>query len=159
VIRTARKLLGIQGFGIAASLGALVALGCGGEKTESPAPETTPAAPAEQSAAKPGQGELWSSTLPDNFPEDIPRYPGASVVKSHSTPESGMKVTFTTPDDPGKVAAYYNDNFVAQGWSAQRVDAPDGTLVLADKGTRSATAGIMAGEGGTNIDLLVVEMR
>lgn len=159
MIGKAHKLLGgIHGVGIAVSIGALVALGCGGEKTEAPAPET-PAAPAEQPAAAPGQGELWSSTLPDNFPEDIPRYPGASVVKSHSTPESGMKVMFTTPDDPGKVAAYYNDNFVAQGWSAQRVDAPDGTLVLADKGTRSATAGIMTGEGGTKIDLLVVEMR
>ena len=66
---------------------------------------------------------------------------------------------FSTPDDAAKVASFYSDNFVAQGWSSQRVDAPDGTLVMADKGSRSATVGISAGEATTKMDLLVVEMR
>ena len=149
-----RHLLGI------ALAGALVALGCGGEKTETPAAATTPGAPAEPAPLRtPGPGRAGRRTLPDELPGGHPALPRREVVKAHSTPETGIEVSFSTPDDPAKVAAYYNDKFVAQGWSTQRVDAPDGTLVFADKGARSATVGIAPAKARPQIDLLVVEMR
>lgn len=161
MIRSARRLQnGFFAIGTLVSVGALVALGCGEKKSEAPAPETpaAPAAPA-QPAPSAAAGQLWMNTLPANFPEDVPQYPGATVVKAQATPDSGIKVSFSTPDDAAKVASYYSDNFAAQGWSSQRVDAPDGSLVFADKGARSATVGIGAGEGTTKIDLMVLEMR
>ena len=89
----------------------------------------------------------------------MPRYPGAEVVKSRPASEAGWSVAFSTSDDPAKVAAYFADAFAAQGWSTQRVDAPEGIMVFADKGDRSATYGVGTVEGKTRIDLLVIEMR
>ena len=80
-------------------------------------------------------------------------------MKANSTPGSGIKAAFSTTDDVGKVAAFFNDSLAAQGWTTQRVDGPDGTLVFADKGARSATVGVATAEGKTTIDLLVIEMR
>ena len=65
------------------------------------------------------------------------QHPGATVVKAQKTADQGIKVSFSTPDDAAKVTSYFSDNFAAQGWSSQRIDAPDGTLVVADKGARS----------------------
>jgi len=161
VIGTAGSLRGrVLAIGSLVTLGALVALGCGGEKQEAPpAPAPAPDVTAEQPTEPKAADQVWLNSLPEDFPADVPRYPSADVVKALSTPESGLKATFSTSDEPGKVAAYFNDNLAAQGWSTQRVDAADGILVLGDKGGRSATVGISAGEGKTKIELFVVEMR
>jgi hypothetical protein len=137
---------------------AALALGCGGEeKTQTaPAPDTQaqPAAPQPEAAA-----EAWQSTLPADFPPDLPQYPGATVTKARSTPGTGLAVAWQTGDEPAKVASWYADSLAAQGWATQRTEAPDGVMVFADKGERSATFGVTTAEGKTQIDLLVVEMR
>ena len=158
---TTRKLHGgILAIGCGLALGALLALGCGGEKQETPpAPAPAPAPMAEQPTEPKAADDVWLNSLPEDFPADVPSYPSAEVEKAQSTPTAGLKALFRTADDPAKVAAYYSDNFAAQGWSTQRMDAPDGIMVLADKGGRSATAGITTSEGKTRIELLVVEMR
>jgi len=154
---TLRKL------GILVALGSSLALACGGEKSETPKAE--PAAPAAPSAAAPAAPptktipDAWISELPANFPDDLPQYPGAEVVKARPTFEEGIVVGFSTPDDPNKVASYFADAFAAKGWSTNRVDAPEGTMIFADKGERSATYSVANVDGKTQIDLLVVEMR
>jgi len=159
VFSTSRSLRSrILGIGASVSIGAFAWLGCGGEKSETPS-ATAPAPTAEKPAAPAVVEEVWSATLPEDFPQDVPRYPAAEVMKSISTPDSGLKVSFSTTDDPGKVAAFFSDSLAAQGWSTQRVDGADGILVFAEKGARSATVGVAAAEDKTTIDLLVVEMR
>jgi hypothetical protein len=163
VISSARSLQarqlrnGFLGVGAWVSIGVLVALGCGGEKSETPA--AAPGATAAQPAAPAAVADLWSTTLPADFPADVPTYPSSEVVKAISSPAEGVKVSWSTPDDVAKVASFFNDSLAAQGWSTQRVDGPDGTLVFGDKGARSATFGIAPGKGNTQIDLLLVEMR
>jgi hypothetical protein len=148
----------VLGIGVSVSIGAFALLGCGGEKSETPS-ATPPAPTAEKPAAPAVVDDLWTTTLPEDFPQDVPRYPAAEVVKANSTPGTGLKVTFSTTDDPGKVAAFFSDSLAAQGWSTQRVDGPEGTLVFADKGARSATVGVATADGKTQIELLVIEMR
>jgi hypothetical protein len=151
--------------GISVALGSFLALACGGEeKSETPgAAATTSEAPAPGAPVQPEKVEIiqdvWLTTLPENFPEDIPRYPGAEVVKARPASEDGISVGFSTSDDPAKVAAYFADQFAAQGWATNRVDAPEGIMVFADKGDRSATYGVASADGKTQIDLLVVKMR
>ncbi len=160
MISTARSLRsGFLGIGAWVSIGALVALGCGGEKKEAPAAAPAPGATAGQPAVPAAIADAWSSTLPADFPSDVPIYPASTVVKSKETPENGVKVGWTTADDPAKVASFYSDSLAAQGWSTQRVDGGDGILVFADKGPRSLTFGIGSAEGKTQIDLLLVQMR
>jgi hypothetical protein len=162
VISTARSLRGgFLGIGAWVSIGALVALGCWSEKKESPAapPAAAPGATAGQPAAPAAIADAWSTTLPADFPSDVPIYPASTVVKAKEAPESGIKVGWTTTDEPAKVASFFSDSLAAQGWSTQRVDGDDGILVFADKGPRSLTFGIGPAEGKTNIDLLLIEMR
>jgi hypothetical protein len=146
--------------GILIALGSCLALGCGGDTSETPAPDAgSAAAPSGAPAAPPAIDDIWVAELPANFPEDVPRYPGADVTKARPSTEGGWSVGFSSPDDPAKVAAYFADAFAAQGWSTQRVDAPEGIMIFADKGDRSATYGVGTSEGKTQIDLLVIEMR
>ncbi len=158
-IRSLRS--GFFGIGAAVSIGAFVALGCGGDQSEpsEASPGAEPAAPAESPAAVNAFDEIWMAALPEDFPPDIPLYPEAVVVKALSTPDSGLKVNWSTSDDPATVASFFSDSLAGQGWSTQRVDGADGILVFADKGARSASFGIGGGEGKTTIDLLLVEMR
>jgi hypothetical protein len=157
-------LLKARRIGVSLSLAAFVALGCGGEKKAEPTPSATPtpaAAPAaEAPAATPAKPveEVWSTTLPQNFPADVPRYSGAEVTKARVTQDGSISATFTTSDEPAKVATYYNDALAAQGWSTQRIDAPDGTLIFGDKGKRSSSVSVTTAEGKTQIDVLLIEM-
>jgi len=129
-----RSRVGLVGIVASLSVGALLALGCGSKKSE-----------------------LSSATLPADFPTDLPIYPGAAVSKVTEVPGKNLKAGWTTADEPNKVASYYTDAFTGQDWSTQRVDGHDGTLVFADKRSRSATIGIGTSNGKTTIDLLAVE--
>lgn len=155
MLETARRLA------ISGALAAFVAFGCGGEKTE-PAPAATPGeapAPAAEAPAQPAPvEEVWSTTLPESFPPDVPRYPGAEVVKARVMEDGGFSVAFASTDPVDKVASYYNDSLAGEGWSTQRLDGPDGVLVFGDKGKRSASLGISTVEGKTQIDVLLIEM-
>jgi hypothetical protein len=158
VIGTLRQAFRLTGISIA--LGSCLALGCGGDTSETATPDAgSAAATADKAAAPAPVEEVWIAELPANFPEDVPRYPGAEVVRARPSSEEGWSVGFSTTDDPAKVAAYFADAFAAQGWSTQRVDAPEGIMVFADKGERSATYGVGTAEGKTQMDLLVIEMR
>jgi hypothetical protein len=155
------------------SIGALVALGCGGERSATPAaaPGAAPAAPpGETASAAPGAtagqpaapaaiADVWSSTLPEDFPPDVPIYPPSQLVRSQEIPDTGVKVGWTTTDDVDKVASFYSDSLAAKGWATRRVNGDDGSLVFADKGARSLTFVIGSGPGTTTIDLLLVQTR
>ncbi|HEY8152639.1 MAG TPA: hypothetical protein VII72_00785 [Myxococcota bacterium] len=158
------RLVTLRQFGISVALGSCLALGCGGEKSETP--EAAPGSAAAPAGAAPGAptaippvDDVWITELPANFPDDVPQYPGATVVKARPTFEEGIVVGFSTSDDPVKVANYFADALAAKGWSTNRVDAPEGIMLFADKGDRSATYGVATADGATQIDLLVIEMR
>jgi hypothetical protein len=156
----------LRKLGISVALGSCLALGCGGESETPPPPAPAPAATGANPAAAPSAAaapqavfeDVWVTELPGNFPEDVPLYPGAEVVKARPTSEAGISVGWSTGDDMVKVASYYADQLAAKGWATNRVDAPEGIVVFADKGKRSATLGVTPAEGKTAIDLLVVEM-
>jgi hypothetical protein len=81
-------------------LGTLLGAGCGGGAG---APTTT-----------------WkqSTSVPTDFPKDVPIYPGATV-KHAITPESGsgMVVVWETPDTVAAVQAHLIKELEAQGWT------------------------------------------
>ena len=153
--------------GISLALGSFLALGCGGEKSETPAPTPPPAPTAPNPAAAPAPApispdkmfqDVWLTELPANFPDDVPQYPGAELVKARPTNEEAVSVAWSTGDEVVKVASFYADQLAAKGWATNRIDAPEGIVVFADKGKRSMTLGVTPNEGKTTIDLLVVQM-
>ena len=152
-----RSRVGLVGIVASLLVCALLALGCGSRKSEK-ASSPTPSA-GETSPGAPKPPEEASATLPADFPTDLPIYPGATVSKATEVPGTNLKASWTTADEPNKVASYYTDALTGQGWSTQRVNRDDGILVFADKRSRSATIGIGTSKGKTTIDLLAVEMR
>jgi hypothetical protein len=153
-----RSRVGLVGIVASLSVGALLALGCGSKKSEKASPAGPAAGETNPAAPKPPEEE-WSATLPADFPTDLPIYPGATVSKAIEVPGKNLKAGWTTADEPNKVASYYTDAFTGQGWSTQRLDRDNGTLVFADKPARSAMIGIGTSNGKTTIDLLAVEMH
>ena len=153
-----RSRVGVVGIVASLSVGALLALGCGSKKSEKASP-ASPAAGETNPAPPKIPEEVWSATLPADFPTDLPIYPGATVSKATEVPGKNLKAGWTTADEPNKVASYYTDAFTGQAWSTQRVDRNDEILVFADKGSRSAMIGIGTSKGKTTIDLLAVEMH
>lgn len=65
-----------------------------------------------------GQSTFSSKAeLPDNYPADIPRYPGAEIVYSVVKASDGSNVTWRTNDSLQQVTAYYEEHLASQGWA------------------------------------------
>lgn len=64
---------------------------------------------------KPPAEPAESVALPENFPSDVPIYPGARVAISNSTTD-GATIGMETDDDRKKVVHYYETKLAAQGW-------------------------------------------
>ena len=149
----------LRQIGISVALGSCLALACGREESEEPAAGAAAPSTVEMPETLPDFDALPTVELPGNFPDDVPRYPGARVVKATPDPESESNwvAQFSAPDDPAKVYANLAGTFAAQGWSTERVDAPDGIWLRANKGDRSATYALSAVKGKTVIALIIVE--
>jgi hypothetical protein len=59
-----------------------------------------------------------NAKLPDDFPKDIPQYPGMKLDMVHAMGEA-VSVQATTSDALDKVGAFYKKECVAQGWTEQ----------------------------------------
>jgi len=158
---------------------ALAALGCGSEESATPpaapeAPAPAPAAPAAPPATAPEaqappaavpapavveEVPEWTGELPNDYPEDVPHYPGAKVTLARGNAEIGIAVTFDSPDDREEVAKFYADGLAAFGWQVQLDDIPEGRMIVAQKEDRQASAIVYAGGQGTLVNLIVVPME
>lgn len=68
-----------------------------------------------------GEAEFGTGTkIPDNWPSDIPIYPGSSVMGSvdisGEAGEKSINVILTTTDPVDKVKAYYSKELKANDW-------------------------------------------
>ncbi len=83
-----------------------------------------------------------SAQLPDNFPSEIPRYPGAQLqeakVSGADSPLPGAQSTLTewnTSDASDRVLAFYKEQLQTGNWTLEPtpLTAPQGTLVARQK--------------------------
>jgi hypothetical protein len=101
--------------------------------------------------------------LPDDFPKDIPIYPGSKIVSAVSaarTETSGHMATFQTSDAPEKIAAFYKSKFSA--WQVKMEMASGGGKVLllqSADGKRSITVVANPSGGLTTVTLTVQEPK
>jgi len=75
-----------------------------------------------------GIGE--GATLPDDFPKQVPVYPGAKLQISHADKSGDPKyaLVFDAPDAPDKVVAYYKDEL--KSFNLEQDIAGEGARVL-----------------------------
>lgn len=146
-------------------------LACGGEE------ETGGATPAGTSATAPGpragmpeetlryegktqKGEEFEAQIggavemPSDFPEDLPRYPGATATASLAAGAQGTFVAFSTEHDQRVVVDYYKKELPGMGWTIENQASVGGQdLLSAAKGRRRASLAFSTAEGTTRISI------
>jgi hypothetical protein len=101
--------------------------------------------------------------LPDDFPKDVPVYPGAKIASSVSaarTDTAGHMVTFQTSDSPEKVAAFYKSKFST--WQVKMEMSSGGGKVLllqSPDEKRSITVVANPANGVTTVTLTAQEPK
>jgi hypothetical protein len=74
--------------------------------------------------------------LPEEFPQDLPQYPGAVLSDARREPGGGMFVTYESEDATEEVSAFFHEALEAAGW---RIETERELMIFASKGTRTFT--------------------
>lgn len=129
---------------LAGSLGIVLVMsvaGCGGG---APPTLTVPQGHADEAGNVP---------MPDGFPSDVPRYPGARVAATSSI-HPAISATLETDDDRAKVVSFYTGKLPAQGWVVEQQKEEEGALLIhARKGGQPLSVEVAAANGKTRISL------
>jgi hypothetical protein len=144
---------------------ATLVLACGGEEetVEIEGGEVTFEAEGEGvriSGEKEGIGAISgqfgeNAAIPDGFPEDVPIYPGTDVIGGMVAGDGGM-ITLQTGDDFEKVAAFYRENLVKEGWSlAPEMDLGGRWVLPVEKEGRDGAVQITREADATTIVITV----
>ncbi len=92
-------------------------------------------------------GKGGAVALPRNFPEDVPRYPQATVLTSMSQGDAMHMVTFQTADAPERVHTFYGAKLRDGGWEiVSEVSMPQMRMIGAKKADREANVTVV-GDG------------
>ncbi|OHA28049.1 MAG: hypothetical protein A3D56_00010 [Candidatus Taylorbacteria bacterium RIFCSPHIGHO2_02_FULL_45_35] len=98
-----------------------------------------------------GTVTVGGNSLPDEWPSDAPKYPGASIQYSGSsnpqTGEAGIALSFLTSDSLQKVVDFYKEELPSNGWVVeQTMNSGGSTVMAAKKGDR--TFGLYIADSG-----------
>jgi hypothetical protein len=99
-------------------------------------PESQPGQPGEQRGPGTIREQLAREVeLPDGYPEDAPRYPGAKI-NAKAYRQGKVAATFSTKDTPEKVTSYVKQQLGSNGWEinpAAEEEFESGIVVYATK--------------------------
>jgi hypothetical protein len=174
---------GIRRFALAGVLVLAVALcagvvACGGDETPAE-PEVAPASPVDAATApenKPKQAKQAAvempepdlsgleatigegAAIPEDFPSDVPIYPGARPTATMSEAGEGTLVTFDIDDGPEKVYDFYQQKFSDGGWEIASSASMGGQwMISALKDQRAAHVSIAGDGSGTQLGIAVAK--
>lgn len=99
-----------------------------------------------------GDGQVSTSDeLPDNFPDDLPRYAGAKVLGSVTSDvegSSGTLVTFETDDSADDVGDFYSSTLEDKGWAiVTESNAGGAHIFLVTSGDTAASISVGGSDG------------
>lgn len=95
------------------------------------------------------------ASIPKNFPDDVPRYPGAVVMSSMSQGNEMSMVTFQTGDATDRVHEFYAAKLKEGGWKiVNEVTAPQMRMISGKKAERQANITVISGEGKNTISVV-----
>jgi hypothetical protein len=151
-VETSIRIVRLLSLWCALALG-LLACGADTETTKEPA-GTPPAAepPALEPAVAPPPA-FQKVVLPEQFPQDVPQYPGGGLSDASGEPGGGMFATYKTTDPLEKVSAFYRDSLESQGW---RIESERRGMIFVSKGNRTLTLMMDDGGEGTQINLILL---
>lgn len=99
-----------------------------------------------------GSGQMRvgeGSKLADNFPSDVPRYPGANYVSSFVAAEGKTGIAnFRTSDSPEDVQAWFKSELESDGFTLSGLFQMGGSIQLYEKGEVKITVQTQVDEQG-----------
>ncbi len=134
---------------VAGLTGALVA--CGSQK-ESPPPSGSVEPPGAEESLAPAPG-FQGVVLPESYPDDVPRYPGATLTDVAVESAASMIVTFQTDDSVDQVSGFFTKSLKSNGWW---IESDQGGGILASKERRTASVMIREGPRGSQVDVVLL---
>jgi hypothetical protein len=146
----------------AALMAALTLNACGRSEVAEKAADTTAPAQPTVDAPAPGPTETAATPAGSGAPAFAPLYPGANLSQPASTAMGpggapGAIVTFTTPDSPDAVIAFYKARAEAAGLAQVRAlnqgDARAYGAANADRGLALDVVADQVAEGETSVQL------
>ena len=105
-----------------------------------------------------GTTTVGGERMPEDWPEDAPAYPGATVSYAASvnpaTGKPGMAVLLMTADAAATVNEYYTKELASQGWTIGATIQGGGTSIIsATKDDRTMSLAIAKVENQTSITI------
>ena len=101
--------------------------------------------------------------IPEDFPKDVPVYPGSKLSSAVSAAQSGSAghmVTLQTADPPAKVAAFYKSKF--SGWQVKmEMSSGGGKVLLLESPDEKRSITVVANPAGgqTTVTLTAQEQK
>jgi hypothetical protein len=94
--------------------------------------------------------------LPEDFPGDVPAYPGARPVASMSAGEQGAMATLESADAPEAVFRFYREHLDAAGWTVEsQTTVGDQHVLNTSKDRRQLAVAVSSSESGSQIVLTI----
>ena|SRR5438876_597549 len=95
--------------------------------------------------------------VPDDYPKDVPIYPGAKVTMAQSGPRQHLRdLMLVSNDSAGKIVDYYRKGLESNGWKIQNTMTSDQVSALtAVKDNRQAILQVLYREGKSTINQVV----
>jgi len=127
-------------------------------------PGDVPAAAAREGEIDPARfptelPEGATASVPDNFPGDVPIYPGSQAAQGKGIEIEGSAqsaVQFLTNDAPGDVRTFYSAELAAKGWTLDSESENEAAaMIQATKNDCKVNVLITPAEGGGS-DIFVV---
>ncbi len=106
-----------------------------------------------------------SKKLPDNFPSDVPVYPGSQVESSlkatgNDQVSESVTVSLSTSDSYEKVVNFYKSQLPTNGWNVTATyEAGDSFTTTGEKGNRSLYVTVGGQEGKITIVLSITTQK
>ncbi len=138
----------------------VLASGCGAEDAGEPEPlMESPAAVIPDEPTVEGIPDEPAVMLPENFPKDLPIYPGVQRTLAAKAEKRAMGAMFESDADPEEIFEYYKKTLVEEGWViAGEIDLGDQRALHAGKGDVVASVLINRTEGKTQITILTGDL-
>jgi hypothetical protein len=100
-----------------------------------------------------------SAAIPENFPKDVPQYPGAELQTVMTNTEEGVSsIEATTADALDKVMDWFKDQVAKNGWQPDQTMTMDGDspmrMMTCKKENRQLMLNITSSGGVTHINCM-----
>jgi hypothetical protein len=169
---------------VAAAAASLLLIGCGSEEStpepQEPAAQQAPSKPRQDKqlneivetmdpdgkgmhlTATTPQGKKFKASIgdevdiPDEFPKDVPIFPGSTPMAFMFAPDEGVIVTFKSTEEQQVIFDFYRSSLADDGWKILPGEVFDSELTLdATKGNRKVSVMVAGTQGDSRVSVIV----